>query len=365
MTDPGCAVFLVGPRYRQHSTYSGYESFHRYIGEYLPSPVAERWPERRGITGAAERLLERTTKPAYSIPILRIEMAAAQHMLRHRGAVYHVLYGETDVLWLGRWARRTGNAVIASFHDGAKVCAETEVDERLLRTLAGAVILGETQREFFESQMPADRVFVVPHGVDTTFFAPEPGVVRERVCITAGGHTRDYETFEEAIRLVWKTDPDVRFVAIGANIGNKGTPFALDGVEFRDGISDQELRRAYQTASVAAFSFEWAVANNSLLEAMSSGLPIVATDVGGVGEYVGPDGGLLFGPRDPEGMADAIRCLLNDPARARRMGDAARARVEALEYRQVAQRLGEVYRTVADRLERPRSGSGRTKGATT
>ncbi len=65
----------------------------------------------------------------------------------------------------------------------------------------------------------------------------------------------------------------------------------------------------------------------ALVEAMSFGLPSVASRVGGVPEVVTDDvDGLLVPPSDPASLATAIRLLLEDPARRSRLGDAARTR---------------------------------------
>jgi glycosyltransferase involved in cell wall biosynthesis len=66
-----------------------------------------------------------------------------------------------------------------------------------------------------------------------------------------------------------------------------------------------------------------------VLEAMSVGLPIVATDVGGVAEAL-TDGehGLLVPPRDDRALAGALIALLDDPVRAARLASAAKERVE-------------------------------------
>ena len=67
--------------------------------------------------------------------------------------------------------------------------------------------------------------------------------------------------------------------------------------------------------------------SNALLEAMASGLPVVASRVGGTAEAV-EDGvsGLLFDPADPAAEEGAVRRLLDEPGLAARMGAAARAR---------------------------------------
>jgi glycosyltransferase involved in cell wall biosynthesis len=65
----------------------------------------------------------------------------------------------------------------------------------------------------------------------------------------------------------------------------------------------------------------------SILEAMAAGVPVVASDVGGVGELVA-DGetGLLVPSADPARLSEALRRLLADPELRRRLGAAGRAR---------------------------------------
>jgi len=69
--------------------------------------------------------------------------------------------------------------------------------------------------------------------------------------------------------------------------------------------------------------------SNTILEAMASGLPVVATEVGGNADLVTREvSGLLVPAADPEAMAAALLRLARDPARAAAMGEAGRARVE-------------------------------------
>lgn len=69
---------------------------------------------------------------------------------------------------------------------------------------------------------------------------------------------------------------------------------------------------------------------NVLAEAMAAGLPVVSTHVSGIPELVDHgETGLLVGPKDPNALADAIEHLLSHPADGRRLGAAARRKMEA------------------------------------
>lgn len=82
-----------------------------------------------------------------------------------------------------------------------------------------------------------------------------------------------------------------------------------------------------------------------LVEAMASGLPVVATRVGGIPEVVEHGvTGLLVPPEDVGALAEAMRTLLDDPALARRMGEAGRRRaLERFSWDDVAARLRALY----------------------
>ena len=95
--------------------------------------------------------------------------------------------------------------------------------------------------------------------------------------------------------------------------------------------------------------------SNTILEAMATGLPVVATNVGGNPELV-MDGetGRLCPPAQPAAMADVLRAYIDDPELVLNHGRAGRARAESLfSLRAMVGRYGEVYDTVlADRSSR-------------
>jgi glycosyltransferase involved in cell wall biosynthesis len=105
--------------------------------------------------------------------------------------------------------------------------------------------------------------------------------------------------------------------------------------------------------------------SNTILEAMATGLPIVATRVGGNPELV-EDGvtGCLVRRREPSAMAGAIREYLEDPAAMRRHGEAARRKVErSFGLDAMVSAYLRVYDAVsAERLRPAPNGAGRGPG---
>jgi len=83
----------------------------------------------------------------------------------------------------------------------------------------------------------------------------------------------------------------------------------------------------------------------SLLEAMSWGLPSIATSVGGIPDVLDDDvEGLLIEPGDIGALAAAILRMIDDPAICQRLGRAARRRIEPLDIKPYIANLGLIYR---------------------
>lgn len=129
----------------------------------------------------------------------------------------------------------------------------------------------------------------------------------------------------------------------------------LQDVTFLGAVSDEDLRRYYQQATVFVLTPQQ-IGSSKLhfegfglvyLEAGAYGLPVVATRSGGVPEAV-KDGvtGFLAEPEDIESLADALVRLLTDPDLNRRMGRANRLWAETLTWERCAQEQYQAYRSL-------------------
>jgi glycosyltransferase involved in cell wall biosynthesis len=144
---------------------------------------------------------------------------------------------------------------------------------------------------------------------------------------------KDYPTFLAAAALVAARVPDVDFLVVG----DGRLRDELEREAARLGIGDRvrftgvrhDVPALLGAVDVLALTSRFEGLPNVVIEAMATGAVAVATDVGGARELVVPDEtGAIVPVGRPDVVADAIAGLLGDPARARRMALAARARIE-------------------------------------
>jgi len=114
----------------------------------------------------------------------------------------------------------------------------------------------------------------------------------------------------------------------------------LPDAYFAGTVEEEVLARWYASADVFVFPSTTETFGNVVLEAMASGLPVVAVRAGGVADLV-RDGetGLLARPHSPPDLANAVTALLGDPERRRCLGLAARRAAELRTWPAVNARL--------------------------
>ena len=341
-------VFLFGSRAAHHATHSGYEGFSRFASCKTLSPVPFRWLKSKWGWKLDTRVARMTGRPLYSFGLLLAELLGGAHMLVNRHAAYHAIYGDLDLWLLPKIAKTCKVPLFATFHEPADILEWLGI-ERQLRGLTAVVLVSRSQRDYFK-KFPLERVFVIPHGVDSEYFQPIiGGLARDPVCITVGSHLRDFPTLYEAMNYVWRELPNVKLVAIGTNHHSSNGRLSVEDprVTYLSNLSDAALLNCYQCSRLAIFSFRGMTASNALLEAMATGLPVIATRIGGVEEYTG-DSALLCNPKDPRAMAGHILAVLQQPALAETMALKSRERAQSFDFRRIAQMMDELYRELSD-----------------
>lgn len=215
---------------------------------------------------------------------------------------------------------------------------------RWLRSLPDHVIAvsEEVRRHAVEvDRIPAGRVSVVYNGVNRSADAGQQGASGGAPAIVAVGnirHVKGQDTLVEAAALVLQRQPAVQFLVAGepleaefyASLQRRVIELGIAGnVHFLGGVP--EPGNLLRQAAIFALPSRSEGFSNAIVEAMASGLPVVATTVGGNAEAVA-DGvtGLLVPPEQPEQLAAALLRLLEDQDECLRMGQAGQTRAEEL-----------------------------------
>jgi glycosyltransferase involved in cell wall biosynthesis len=118
-----------------------------------------------------------------------------------------------------------------------------------------------------------------------------------------------------------------------------------DNILFTGYFPDKKLPKLYQAADVFAFSTFYENLPFAILEAMSSGLPVVTTNVGGIPEMI-EDGknGFLVQPFNSQELGDRVLYFLEHPAASSEMALLARKTIEErFDWRLIVKKALKVY----------------------
>lgn len=185
----------------------------------------------------------------------------------------------------------------------------------------------------------AKSLIFLPNVVDTECFRPwARSSNRGYVRLLAVGRLVRQKRMDRFVRILATLRPKAKVPVSALVIGEgplrpaleqqaKGLGLLPDGIEFRGRVSD--MRPVYQEADILVLTSDYEGTPNVVLEAMASGLPVVATGVGGVPDIIQHGkNGFLVDRNDEEGAARAILRLINDRHLRRQLGICGRRAVE-------------------------------------
>jgi len=291
-----------------------------------------RSPEKTGYIGYDLLKSFRRERPhiVHSRNWPTIEAVPAARLARVPGVI-HSEHGR-DILPLARepWRRRAFRRLCYRMAD--RVFAVSE----------------ELKTEYEDALgIPADLFEVIRNGVDTELFSPNPQVrnkqrlkigARENSlvvgCVARLDRVKDHRTLLRGVYLAASADIDIRLVLVGEGPEREGLQRELESMpEIRETVTF--AGRSFDVAEwVGSFDvfvlpslFEGI--SNTLLEAMSAGVPVIVTRVGGNVEVIEEGrSGFLFNPGDADTLACLLKQLATDRGLRSRMGAEARKRIE-------------------------------------
>ena len=249
-------------------------------------------------------------------------------------------------LLAGLVARLTERPVLATIHGRQLTTLDLEVHRSVRSHLS--VVCRPAYYQALGMGVNPSLLSLEPNGVDSALFAPRPrrsDGLRRELGLDAGvplvgvvGRLSSEKGPHVALRaamLLHGRCPAARWVFVGdgelrADLEQTRQRLGLEEVVHFVGVRD-DMPALYNELDVLLCSSHSEGMPLALMEAMASGLPVVASRVGGVPELVAHgESGWLTADGDHDDMAGRLAALLDDAAAARRMGAAGRRRATTL-----------------------------------
>jgi glycosyltransferase involved in cell wall biosynthesis len=240
------------------------------------------------------------------------------------------------------------------------------IERRVLHASERVITVSEFSKRQLVSALgvPAERVEAVPNGVDEKFSpGPADPALRARyvlgpgpVALFLGGlkPRKNLPFLLEAWSDVSRARPDARLVIVGSgplagDLRRRAAVLGMDArVVFTGRIPETEKVAHYRLADVFVFPSTLEGFGLAVGEAMSCGLPVVASDQGALSELVVDGrGGFVRGAGDRTGLSGAVLGLLGDADLRARFGAFNRERVDRhFRWPRAARRVLEIYEEV-------------------
>lgn len=224
---------------------------------------------------------------------------------------------------------------------------------------ARLVTVGDDLADQVQKWLPRghSRVEVVPNGVDHHFWSARKGSIAEKDIVVIGNliPSKQVDLVVRAFARLAAHDHRVRLVIIGGGPERRRLQSMADRLSMGERVLFAGQMLPEQVAEQLDRSCILVLASSSegrplvVLEAMAAGVPVVASDIGGVRELIGNnERGLLFPGGDAHRLAVCIERILNDPEFGRLLaGNASRwIRARGLTWERTAHRYATLYQQV-------------------
>ncbi|MFO1389453.1 glycosyltransferase family 4 protein [Cellvibrio sp.] len=215
----------------------------------------------------------------------------------------------------------------------------------------------QSQQDIAEAfERSTEKINVIPNGIDTDIFKPQPHIKRKQwqLITTASSDQplKGLSVLLNALAILRIEFPQLKLVVIGKLKPEGATEKELyslkliEAVDFRSGISTDELVATYAESKLAIVPSLYEGFGLPAAEALACGIPLICSDGGALPEVVG-DAACLVRAGDVNQLAQAIRDLLTDEDSCNTLSIAGRVHsLQHLSWQVVGERFSDYYRNI-------------------
>lgn len=220
----------------------------------------------------------------------------------------------------------------------------------------------EGLRDLSLKSKPNQKIEIICNGIDTKVFKPNEELGRKDEFIITLGGTRitprkGIKYLIEAVKKISDVYPKISVTIIGEGNEKESLRELSAELGIKDKIkfighvdNSRKVIPYYQEASVFVLPSLNEGMSNAMLEALASGLPILATDTGGTRELVeNGENGFIIRMKDSRDIAEKIEILIKDEELRQKMAQKSREKALEMSWETVAKKYCEIYKEITIR----------------
>jgi len=328
-------------RIPHHSQHAGYD----LLSKHIRCRIVEQNLVYRILNYCPERILAQLRKSAgsyYGSKDLKNELQNIPDFIFRSNSIYHFLYGDDLFHYSGYLNPRKSNKLVATFHLPPEKFLKVTPSTQHLKKLDAAIIVAPNQASLFNELVGREKVHLIPHGINIHFFRPLKTKQHKKTCLFVGSHLRDFKMLKKVIFELNKKDKEICFKIVNSKISDEEFS-TLKNVKHYSYISEEHLRELYSSSGLLLLPVTDSTANNSLLEAIACGLPVVTTNAGGIGYYLNNKCSVMVNNNDASAMADTVIKILNNPDLRNSMSVEARKKAAEYDWKEIVKQTEQLY----------------------
>lgn len=330
--------------------------------------ISEKPPVKSGFSRAVGRLSEELVKMGHEVDILsasdcKVKVIGEIKLVYELGDISRYLKDDYDIVNIHGHtptfsdrlfvkAKLYKKRVVYTLHCMANyylkplAAVYNQLFNWLISRYSDAVVV--TSKSYYDMLNSCRRKYLIPWGVDVEKFSGER-IPHEGYRVLFVGQMRPYKGLKVLLEAVKGLDAELWIVGDGPDrmeYEAYAKRLGLDKVRFFGAVSDEALRKIYQSSDVLVLP---SVSLNEAfglvtLEAAAAGCAVVASDLPGVRDVAG-EFGILIKPNDSEDCRGALQ-LLSDKAKRERYMKNGMIAISKYRWRDVAEHYGRVYEEI-------------------
>jgi glycosyltransferase involved in cell wall biosynthesis len=275
----------------------------------------------------------------YLVPELKREIELQIRALFRPQSIFHFLYGEND---FRRFRPGGKNKLFVTYHFPPMKYSQYFAKPPNLKRLNAIIVVGSNQADYFTRWVPREKILFIPHGIDTVYYTPGENGIRNKRILFVGTHLRDFGVLKGVIDRIEKLSINLSFTIVTFK-DNWKIFQGLRKIELLTDVTEATLLQLYQSHALLFLPLIDGTANNTLLEAAASGLPIITTDVGGARDYLDDESAIFLRSKKIDVIVSTIMDILNDARKKKELATKARHKMLSYDWKVIAEIMRKAY----------------------